>query len=118
MNKLLPILMLLSACATGSAARGGGAADDAAIEVVGHVTNTCHVAGAQPLEQVTLRAAGELDAIGTTQTDATGAFTFVVPAGDSKRKLYIEARGKKAMANQRYEASRSLVAELTLPCRG
>jgi hypothetical protein len=115
MKNALPFLMLFSACAT-APIRSTGAVDEASFEVTGHVTNGCHVPGAQPQEQVTLRAAGELDAVATTQTDSTGAFSFVVPPGDAKRKFYIESRGKKAMANARYDSMRTLVAELTLPC--
>ncbi len=113
MKKVLLSLVVLSGCA-GVGLRGES---EAVVEVVGHVTNGCHVAGAQPQEQVTLRAAGELDAVATTQTDSTGAFSFVVPS-DAKRKLYIEARGKKALATSRSDTTRKLVAELALPCRG
>lgn len=115
MKNALPFLLMLSACAT-APVRGELAKDEASFEVTGHVTNACHVPGGQPQEQVVLRLAGELDAVATTQTDSSGAFSFVVPPGDAKRKFYIESRGRKAMATSRYDSSRTLVAELTLPC--
>jgi hypothetical protein len=115
MKMALTLVVLCCGCAA-APVRSGEAVDEASFEVTGHVTNGCHIAQAQPRESVTLRAAGELDAVATTQTDATGAFSFVVPPGDAKRKFYIEARGSKAMAVSRYDSSRTLVAELTLPC--
>ena len=89
------------------------------VEVVGHVSRSCPVSEPQSRESVALRAAGEPDALETTQTDASGAFSFrVVPPGDLTAPLFIEARGVRALAKQRLNSKQSLVAELTLPCGG
>ncbi len=81
------------------------------------MTDACRPADAQPREHVTLRAAGELDALDTTRTDESGAFHFRVMTSDEPgSSLFIEARGYKALARPQGNAKDVRVAELTLPC--
>ena len=83
--------------------------------VVGHVVSAC---GPEPLprEPVAIRAAGELEVLDSTETDAHGAFSFrVQQRGDVVAPLFIEARGSRTVARP---ARRGLVAELVLPCTG
>ncbi len=92
-----------------------GSSEQPQVEVVGHVTTTCATQGQK---SVTLRAAGELDALDTTQTDAQGAFKFsFAPKFDPKATIFIEADGHKAIARPQSNAKNVLVAELTLPCQ-
>ena len=85
------------------------------VEVVGRVVSAC---GPEPLnkEPVAIRAAGELEVLDSTETDAHGAFTFrVTQRTDVAAPLFIEARGSRTVAKP---ARRGLVAELVLPCTG
>ena len=85
------------------------------MQVVGHVTSSCP---AQVQKSVTLRAAGELEALDTTKTDESGAFKFnVAPTFDRAATIFIEADGHKAIARPQTNAKNVLVAELTLPCQ-
>jgi hypothetical protein len=105
----------LGACATAPVVTDQPAAGEP-VEVSGHVVSAC---GPEPLprEPVAIRAAGELEVLDSTETDASGAFSFRVapPAGDVVAPLVIEARGVRTVAKQ---ARRGLVAELVLPCTG
>ena len=103
---LIPISMLVG-CATVSTS------GDKAVEVVGQVTKC-----AAPVQKsVTLRAAGEVDALDTQQTDEKGSFKFsVAPQLDPKATIFIEADGHKAVARPQTNSKNVLVAELTLPC--
>jgi hypothetical protein len=112
------MLVMLSACASAPIVPGSGA-EGVPLEVVGHVTRACAVSEPQPNVAVTLRAAGELDALGTTQTDANGAFRFsVVAPSKLSDRLLIEAQGARTRATQRFSADRTLVAEVRVPCQG
>ncbi|MFT3837449.1 MAG: hypothetical protein QM723_10690 [Myxococcaceae bacterium] len=112
MFRSLTILILMAGCATVPSA--GSSENGAPVEVVGHVTSSC----AAPAEKsVTLRAAGEIEPLETTKTDASGAFKFsVAPKFDPKATIFIEADGHKAVARPQSNAKNLLVAELTLPC--
>jgi hypothetical protein len=120
MRRLLLPMMLLSACATVPVTPGEPLSGDRVeVEVVGQVTRACPVAEPGSNLAVTLRQAGELDALDTTRTDASGAFHFKVRTQNSlTAPLLIEAQGVRALATQRSSATRNLVAEVRLPCAG
>lgn len=85
------------------------------VEVSGHIIDAC---GPEPLprEPVAIRVAGELEVLSSTETDASGSFSFrVTPPGAEVAPMFIEARGMRTLAKP---ARRGLVAELVLPCTG
>jgi len=85
------------------------------VEVTGRIIDAC---GPEPMqhEPVAIRVAGELEVLSSTETDASGAFSFrVTPPGDVVAPMFIEARGLRTVAKP---ARRGLVAELVLPCTG
>jgi len=108
MLRSLTIILLMAGCAGVSQSTKGPP-----VEVVGQVTRC-----AAPAHQsVTLRAAGELEALDTTNTYEKGAFKFSVDkAFDRAATIFIEADGHKAVARPQSNAKNLLVAELTLPC--
>lgn len=118
MKRILAWALLSTGCAAVPLVPSEAAsAEKVDLEVVGQVTDACHVSEAQPARIVILRAAGELDALATTRTDARGGYRFQVAAPPTAaRRLYIETDGRKALAHQRYGAERALVADLNLPC--
>jgi hypothetical protein len=106
-------LLLLAGCA--GVQHASSSSDQPQVEVVGHVTNAC---AAPKQKSVTLRAAGELEALDITQTDESGAFKFsVAPKLDPKATIFVEADGHKAIARPQSNAKNVLVAELMLPCQ-
>lgn len=118
MKRILALALLMTGCAAVPVVPGDAAnAEQVELEVAGQVTDACHVPDAQPTRTIILRAAGELDALATTQTDSRGGYRFQVAApATAARRLYIETNGRKALANQRYGAERALTADLNLPC--
>jgi hypothetical protein len=111
-------VLVLAGCASGplNATRGSGAVGSE-VEVVGHVTDACGAEHARSAEAVDLRIAGELDPVGTTRTDETGTFRFrVLPPEDPASTLFVEARGRKALARPSESERAVRVAELVLPC--
>lgn len=117
MRSVLIAVVFLSGCATVPIAGSAGEAVQP-VEVSGHVTQACAVANGQANVTVTLRAAGELEALATAVTDGTGAFSFKVQPPSAHAKLLVEARGRKALAMPPYIEGGALVAELRLPCEG
>ncbi len=111
MKRLLALLVLCS-CASAPVVADEPAVTAEAVEVSGHVVSACGPSEPLQREPVAIRAAGELEVLDSTETDAHGAFTFRV---SQKPPLFIEARGVKAIAKP---ARRGLVAELVLPCTG
>ena len=113
MKWILPIVLFSAGCATVSKQTTAGVP----VEVHGHVTRVCAVPQPQSQVQVTLRAAGELEPLETTVTDASGAFVFHTRApGQSTLGLFVEVKGVRAKAVQGFNANNELVADLTLPC--
>lgn len=112
MRTLLVSLALLCSCASTPQVADEAAASTTQVEVVGKVVSAC---GPEPLqrEPVALRAAGELEVLSSTETDAHGDFRFDVVA--PLTPLFIEARGVKTVAKP---TKRGLIAELVLPCTG
>lgn len=109
MKRVLALLVLCS-CATVPIV--GEEPSGEPVEVTGRVVSACGPSEPLPREPVAIRAAGELEVLDSTETDAQGAFSFRV---SQKPPLFIEARGVKAVAKP---ARRGLVAELVLPCTG
>ena len=108
-------LLVVTACATVPVA-----GEEPSVEVSGRVVSACGPSEPVALEPVAVRVAGELEVLDSTQTDASGAFSFrVLPKGDVAAPLFIEARGVRTVAKQPTElGKKGLVAELVLPCRG
>lgn len=107
--------LLVSFCACASLPEVADAPVTAAepVEVSGRIIDAC---GPEPLkhEPVAIRVAGELEVLSSTETDASGAFSFhVTPPGDVVAPMFIEARGVRTIAKA---ARRGLVAELVVPC--
>lgn len=117
MKRTIVLLVALTSCAT---VPGGGAPapEGVHLEVIGRVVRACASSRPQPNEMVTVRAAGELDTLDTTRTDASGAFSFRVIAPGRRPALLIEAAGKKALARYAFGEGGTLVAEVRLPCEG
>jgi hypothetical protein len=117
--------LLVAFCVTGCAtltvtADDAASTDGAPIEVSGHVVSACGASEPVAQEPVAVRVAGDLEVLDSTQTDASGAFSFrVAPRGEVAPPLFIEARGVRAVARQSTELGRrGLVGELVLPCTG
>jgi hypothetical protein len=110
-------LLLLAGCASAALVADEPAVASEPVEVNGHVVSACGPSEPLPREPVAIRAAGELEVLGSTETDASGSFSFRVspPKSDVAPSLFIEARGVKTVAKQ---ARRGLVAELVVPCTG
>lgn len=115
MKHLLALLLCCSCASAPLASDEPVTATGEPVEVVGRVVSAC---GPEPLnkEPVAIRAAGELEVLDSTETDAHGAFSFrVTQRTDVATPLFIEARGARTVAKP---ARRGLVAELVLPCTG
>ena len=109
----LMLAFVLCSCATVPVSEAGGGEP---VEVNGHVLSACGADEPVAQEPVAVRVAGELEVLDSTQTDASGAFSFrVAPKGDVVAPLFIEARGVRTVAKP---AKRGLIAELVLPCTG
>jgi hypothetical protein len=109
------LLVGLGACASTPDVADAPVTAGEPVEVNGRVIDAC---GPEPLprEPVAIRLAGELEVLTSTETDASGTFSFrVTPPRDVTAPMFIEARGVKALAKP---ARRGLVAELVLPCTG
>lgn len=115
MKHALLFVLCFTGCATVPLAAGDPAGLGVPVQVVGHVVSACGAPRPQPNEPVTVRAAGELEALDATRTDASGAFSFKVVSPSRRPSLLIEAGGKKALARQPFEGG-TLVAEVRLPC--
>ncbi len=92
------LVVALGACASVNEQPDAPVTAPEPVEVTGRIIDAC---GPEPLprEPVAIRVAGELEVLSSTETDASGSFTFkVTPPGDVVQPMFIEARGVRAVA--------------------
>jgi hypothetical protein len=107
MRWLLFSLWTVAACATVPVSEQGQGPKQTVV-VRGHVRSCAPVS-------VTVRVAGELDALGETQTDGEGLFQLEVDKASADLGLLVESHGVRTVATP---VAKQLVAELAVPCGG
>jgi hypothetical protein len=73
-----------------------------------------HVRSCEPVN-VTVRVAGELNALGEATTDGEGMFQLEVDKAAADMGLLVESHGVRTVATP---VAKQLVAELAVPCGG